>query len=72
MFSGFSVWPSDEIKGKRENKVQSGKEERMPELGINDGKESHSYMDKRGADQEKIMTQIKRISEAYLYLLKMV
>lgn len=47
MFSGFSVWASDEIKGKRANKVQSRKVERMPELGINDGgknvKKSHIH-----------------------------
>lgn len=48
----------------------------MPEVGINEGgknveKESHSHT-QGGADQEKITTRIKRISEAYLYLLKMV
>ncbi len=34
-------------------------------------KESHSHT-QAGADQEKRTSQIKRISEAYLYLLKMV
>lgn len=47
----------------------------MPEVGIKDGKNvnrSHVLTQEEGADQEKITTQIKRISEAYLYLLKMV
>lgn len=45
----------------------------MPEVGIKEGGKMRKRVTfSHGVDHEKIMTPIKGISEAYLYLLKMV